>query len=159
MLLAAGCMRAGPKLSPDVAGCYSVEATDYSDTHAAVTGFRALPRIVALDTSYGGRVLVPKAWRAADPPNINSAVLTLESYPRKVVGDYIVFDRYSRVHALAGDSVIVTLRGWGGAMGLFLAREDDGFSGLGAFQPLMRPEDVPPIRVRLRQAPCPNDLT
>jgi hypothetical protein len=158
LLLAAGCMGPGPKLSPSVVGCYSVDAREYTSVHAAITGFRALPRIIALDTAYGGRVLVPKAWRAADPPNINSAQLTLESLPWRVIGDYIVFDQYSGPHQLGADSVIVTLRGWGGSMAMFLAREDDGFSGLGAFQPLMKPEDAPAISIRLRPAACPNDL-
>lgn len=159
LLLGAGCFGPGPSLSPSVVGCYSVEARDYTSVHAAITGFRALPQIVALDTAYRGRVLVPRAWRAADPPNVNSAGLTLYSYPWKVVGDYVVFDDRSRLHELGGDSVTVTLRGWGGAMTIFLARDGDGFSGLGGFQPLMKPEDAPAISVRLRRAACPNDLT
>lgn len=35
---------------------------------------------------------------------------------------------------------------------------DYRFSGLAGFEPLMRPEDVPAMRVRLTRAPCPNYL-
>ena len=158
LMFGTGCFGPGPSLSPAVIGCYAVEASDYGSTHAAITGFDALPEVMALDTAYRGRVLVPKAWRTADPRHMPSASLTLYSHPWKVVGDYIVFDHRSRTHELGADSVIVTLRGWGGAMTMFLAREGDGFSGLAGFGPLMKPEDVPAIPVRLRPAASPNDL-
>ncbi len=157
--LGTGCAGPGPSLSPSVIGCYAVEANDYTSDHAAITGFHALPEIVALDTAYRGRVLVPQSWRMADPRNTNAAGLSLYSYPWKVIGKYVVFDNRSREHELGADSVTLTLRGWGGAMKIFLARDGDGFSGLGGFQPLMRPEDAPAIFVRLRPAACTKDLT
>lgn len=158
LIFGTGCFGPGPSLSPAVIGCYAVEASAYGSRHAAITGFDALPEIIALDTAYRGRVLVPKAWRTADPRNMSSAGLTLYSYPWKVVGDSIVFDQRSRIHELGADSVIVTLRGWGGAMTMFLARDAEGFSGLAGFEPRMIPEDARAIPVRLRPAACPDDL-
>lgn len=158
LIVGTGCFGPGPSLSPAAIGCYAVESSAYGSTHAAITGFDALPEIIALDTAYRGRVLVPKAWRTADPRHMPSAGLSLYSYPWKVVGDTIMFDHRSRTHELGADSVIVTLRGWGGAMTMFLARDEDGFSGLAGFEPRMRPEDARAIPVRLRRAACPNDL-
>ena len=157
-MLAAGCMGPGPKLSPAVAGCYAVTSNEYTSTHAAITGFSALPRVIALDTARLGTVLVPNEWRMANGRNVNSASLTLYGFDWQTIGDYIMFDQRSRQHALGADSVIVILRGWGGAMHLHLARDGDGFSGLAGFAPLMKPEDAPAITVRLRPAVCPNDL-
>ena len=151
-------MGPGPRLSPAVAGCYAIEARDYLGTHAAITGFRELPTVIALDTAGFGRVLIPNAWRVADSPGVNSAGLSLYGHAWTVVGDWVRFDQRSRQHALGADSVIVTLRGWGGSMRLYLARDGDGFAGLGGFAPLMKPEDAPAIFVRLRPARCPNDL-
>jgi hypothetical protein len=152
------CFGPGARLSPELAGCYRVEAQEWSIAHSRVTGLRELPLIVALDTARLGRVLVETRWRLADPPNYNSASLSLYIAPWHRTGDSLVFDRYSSPHALPSDSVIVALRGWGGSMTAYLERQGEGLAGYGFFSPLQRPEDVPGIRVRLYRTTCPPDL-
>jgi hypothetical protein len=152
------CFGPGARLSPELAGCYRVEAREWSASHSRVTGFRELPPVIALDTARLGRVLVPTRWRLADPPNYNSASLSLYILPWRWTGDSLIFDRYSSPHPLHSDSVIVAFRGWGGSMTAYLERQGEDLAGYGVFSPLQRPEDVPGIRVRLYRTTCPPDL-
>ena len=155
---AAGCFAGNISLSPEVAGCYRVVAADWSTDHKRVTGIRALPPVIALDTAGFGRVLVPTSWRVADPPNWNRAGLSLYSQPWRWSGDTLRFDHLDRAHALGNDSVIVSFTGWGGAMTTFLARQGDGFEGYGFVGPQIDARLIRGILVRLRPGGCASDM-
>lgn len=159
-LFVAGCalFAAGPSLSPRLAGCYSVEAPSYGAAHAAITGFRALPSRIILDTAYRGRVRVPRWWRLADSPRGNMAGLRLEGRHWVVRGGAVYFDPYERLHTLGADSIIVAFSGWGGTMSAYLERTANGFTGFAAFAPTMNAAEVPAVRVTLRSATCQGDF-
>ena len=153
-----GCLTAGARLSPAISGCYRVKAGDWTHVHARVTGFRALPDVIALDTARLGRILVPNSWRLNDPPSTNRATLNLYMPPWRWYGDTLQFDLLSSPHPVGNDSVIVVLSGWGGSVTVYLERQTDGFAGTGFFAPHIDPGKVPGIRFHLRPGACPSGL-
>jgi len=151
------CFGPGARLSPQVVGCYRVSARAWSAAHARITGFGSLPDVIALDTARLGRILVPQSWRVGGP-NSNTASLHLYLPPWRWEGDSLVFDRYSRPHAIANDSVILRFSGWGGTLTAFLERRGESFEGYGFLEPQQLARHVPAVRVRLERADCPSDL-
>lgn len=158
LAFALGCYGPGARLSAAVAGCYAVRAANWSDNHTRVTGFHKLPGVIALDTTYLGRVLVPIRWREADSPGLNSARLQLYSHPWRREGDSLVLDSYEKPRWLSQDSVIVTFSGWGGSVVTYLAREGAGFHGSGFVYPRQLAADAPTLRLGLEPTSCPSDL-
>jgi hypothetical protein len=154
-----GCIGPGPRLSPELAGCYRLTTTEWSREHARVTGLPALPDVIALDSAFLGRVLLPASWSLADPRHERTATLFLAVSPMIDVGDSIIFDRYDRPRALGRDSIIVVIRSRVGAISAFLERDGRGFSGQAVITPReMIRRGRRQIGVRLDPASCPSDL-
>lgn len=71
---------------------------------------------------------------------------------------YRGFDRYSTVHPLGADSIVVGFQGWAGVAVAYLERVHPGYRGFLFFAPLSRPEELPGIPIVLEPAGCPTDL-
>ena len=157
---AAAC--AGPNAVPPAAvGCYDLQVTGWSQAAASVTGFGTPPAYVALDSTPGTqaecRVLVPRTWRLADAPNANRASCSSWSRPFRRLTDSLLFERPSRAspaHRLAGDSLIITISGWGGSLTGYLAPAADGYRGLGQVAPRQLAQAVGPLTLQLLRRTC-----
>lgn len=155
--LTAGCLPAGPRLSPAVAGCYAVHG-QLTPEQSRVTGFKRLPDVIALDTTEFGRILVPDGWKHADRPAVNQGTLEVFSYDWSVQGDSLLLAP-SKPHALGADSIIVRFAGWGGELVTYLERDAAGFRGAGFLYPRQLAAGMRSVPVELRPSGCRPDLT
>lgn len=154
---AISCVGSVATLSPEAAGCYRIFPSGWSATHSRVTGLRSLPPMIALDTAYLGRIIVPESWRDQQGRGC-WASLDLYSLPWEWLGDWLVFDSYSAKHALANDSAIVTFRGWGGFVVAYLERRETRYEGWAFFGPRPLADSIPGIRILLERSECTPEL-
>ena len=157
-VLASSCAIRGPTLDPKALGCYTVESHGWSAQAASVTGFRALPRTLVLDSSFvaegGRRVILPAAWEfQGSRRNGANWDNTAVSWMR-IDDSIITVPSASAFHDLSGDSIIVRWRGWGGGLTAFLAPTAYGYRGLAQLDPRQLAKGAPTIVVELHSTAC-----
>jgi hypothetical protein len=165
VLLASGaCAFHSLTLSRKALGCYHVAADGWTPEIAGVVGFDELPSVIALDSALqqSGRrpeertVLVPRNWRLRGARENHAGWSnSVRSDWRLLPGDTVIFVRGgSRMHEMAGDSIVVTWWGWGGAVDAYLARTQYGYAGIGQVEPRPLAKGTDPVMIHLRRTSC-----
>jgi len=140
VILAAGCA-VRPQLAPVTIapGCYAVNADNWPPAVVEETGLAGLPSFVGLDTAVAGprgrRLLVPTAWKSADP------------YPRSAFWT-------DEPHSNRPASLVVTFVGPRGDFVASLEESQDGYAGPGIALARHGAGRMPQVRISLVAITC-----
>jgi hypothetical protein len=145
-------------LDPKALGCYTVESHGWFAQAASVTGFRALPRTLALDSGFvvegRRRVILPAEWQFQGSRRNGASWDNTWSTWMRVDDSIITVPSARAFHDLSADSIIVSWRGWGGGLTAFLAPTVYGYRGLAQLDPRQLARGAPTIFVELHRTAC-----